>query len=127
MGMPYGSSTPPVQPEEEDDPRILEVYRLRFSCCEVLAIRNSLITFPAPEQKIVCRSGSRICTTLSNKCARSSVSIPSSRWTQNFQEWSPDRLENLTQLLITNIRFVSALTGESDFLSKSQIRFILEL
>lgn len=27
MGMPYGSSTPPVQPEEEDDPRILEVWQ----------------------------------------------------------------------------------------------------
>ena len=63
-----------------------------------------------PEQKILSRSGSRTCTTLSNKCARSSVSIPSSRWTQNFRESSPDQLENLTRLLTTNIRFVSALT-----------------
>jgi hypothetical protein len=48
MGMPYGSSTPPVQPEEEDDPRILEVYR--FSCYEVFPITK--LKFPRAKDSL---------------------------------------------------------------------------
>ena len=102
----------------------LEFSRYAADSHVVLAVSYQLLPV-SKGQKILPRSGSRTCTTLSNKCARSFVSIPSSRWTQNFRESSPDQLENLTQLLITNIRFVTDFKVQSDFWSKHKYYFNL--